>query len=233
MPEERISLEMRMAALAATLDELGTLEETLTAVTHAALELIPAATAVSITLRRGSGRVESIGMASEIARNVVALQYSLNEGPCLDAAREVPLCQSPDIRVDTRWPVWGPAAHAAEGIVSILSIQLLSARGVHGALNIFGRRPNGFDSDDVAQASVLTVHAGIALRTTLLEEDLRAAITSRHLIGQAQGLLMERYQLDAESAFALLKRLSSTSNTKVVEIARRLVEERGAVVPTA
>ena len=95
-------------------------------------------------------------------------------------------------------------------------------------MNLFGTTLDAFDLDAVALTSVLAVHAGIAVRTTLLEEDLAASLSSRRLIGQAQGLLMERFSLDPEAAFALLRRLSQTSNVKVVEIARRLVEERGS-----
>ena len=223
-----LSVEASMAQLAQTLDELGSLEETLAAVTHATLELVEGCTSASITLRRGTGRLETVGATSELASNADLLQYSLMEGPCLDAAREVPLTQSPDVQRDARWPRWGPAAYESEGIVSILSLQLLSGDGIHGALNLFGTTLDAFDLDAVALTSVLAVHAGIAVRTTLLEEDLAASLSSRRLIGQAQGLLMERFSLDPEAAFALLRRLSQTSNVKVVEIARRLVEERGS-----
>ena len=223
-----LSVEANMAELALTLDDLSTLEEMLSAVTQASLELVTGCDSASITLRRGSGRLETMGATSALAANADLLQYTLMEGPCLDAAREVPLTHSPDVRHDPRWPQWGPAAFESEGILSILSLQLLSSRGVHGALNLFATTVDAFDQDAVALTSVLSVHAGIAVRTTLLEEDLVASLNSRRLIGQAQGLLMERFSLDSGSAFSLLKRLSQTSNVKVVEIARKLVAERDA-----
>ncbi|MFZ0832356.1 MAG: ANTAR domain-containing protein [Mycobacterium sp.] len=55
-------------------------------------------------------------------------------------------------------------------------------------------------------------------------EQLRRALASRDIIGQAKGILMEQYGIDADAAFGLLVRLSQESNTRLVEIARRLVE---------
>lgn len=224
--QERISLEVRLAQLASVFDELGTLEETLRAVTEAAVELVPGCEAASITLRRGNDRMGSVAPTAAFASEADHRQYTLDEGPCLDAARENPLVVSADVATDGRWPRWGPAVRDEHGVAGMLSIQLFSARAVHGALNLYSREPDAFDADAVALASVLSVHAGIAMRTSLLEQDLAAAVESRRLIGQAQGILMERFGLDPEAAFAVLRRLSQSSNVRVIEIAQRLVRER-------
>jgi hypothetical protein len=57
-----------------------------------------------------------------------------------------------------------------------------------------------------------------------MERDLWRAIDGRNLIGQAQGILMERYQLTAEQAFALLRRYSQAQNVKLAILALQLVE---------
>lgn len=53
---------------------------------------------------------------------------------------------------------------------------------------------------------------------------LQRALESRDMIGQAKGMLMERFHVDAAAAFKLLTRLSQESNVRLAEIARRLVE---------
>jgi AmiR/NasT family two-component response regulator len=66
----------------------------------------------------------------------------------------------------------------------------------------------------------------IAVSTSVREQNLNAAIDSRKLIGQAQGILMERFSLSDAQAFAVLLRYSQNSNTKLRVIAERLVAER-------
>ncbi len=52
--------------------------------------------------------------------------------------------------------------------------------------------------------------------------DLREALLSRQVIGQAQGRLMDRYGLDADAAFAVLVQLSQANDTELREIAARV-----------
>lgn len=223
-----VAIEQRLAELATEMDRSGELDQLLDVVTTSARDLVPGCDAASITLRRGGGKLDSVAPTSPIAQRADDLQYSLGEGPCLHAARtdSESVTVAADVATDARWPTWGPAVAEAEGVRSIVAIQLLSADRVHGALNLFSLTPDAFPDESVAAASVLGVHAGIAVRTCLLDRDLAAAVTSRRLIGQAQGLLMERFGLDTESSFALLNRMSQTSNVKLQEVARRLVAER-------
>lgn len=57
-------------------------------------------------------------------------------------------------------------------------------------------------------------------------ESLLRALETRSLIGQAMGILMERYDLSADVAFATLNRLASSSDTKVIQVEHQLVETR-------
>ena len=222
-----------MAQLAAQLDELATLDETVALVVEAAVELLPACDAASITVRRASGRLESFAATSDLAADADRLQHELEEGPCVELAGgdTVTILEVPDLRDETRWPLWVPRVREETGIASVLSVRLLSARHVRGALNLYARTPCAFDRRAVELAATLGVHAGIAVRTALLEHDLAEAIPSARLVGQAQGLLMERFSMDPPAAFSVLRRLSQTSNVKVVEIARRLVEQRAEDAP--
>lgn len=220
-----------MAALAAELDGASELHATLDALTRAARTLVTGCEAASVTIRRRR-TLETLAPTGDMARVADQLQYDLGEGPCLDAAHGDLLTISSDVASDERWPRWGRAAHEQARVRSILAVQLSSRGEAQGALNLFSSAADAFDADAVATASVLSVHAGVALRSSKLADDLSAAISSRLLIGQAQGLLMERYRLDADAAFSLLKRWSQTSNTKLRVLAERVVQE-GPTPPAA
>ena len=69
-------------------------------------------------------------------------------------------------------------------------------------------------------------HAAIALAKVHESDHLWRAIDARKLIGQAQGILMERYDLDEERAFEALRRYSQDNNVKLRVVADRLVETR-------
>ncbi|HEX5255324.1 MAG TPA: ANTAR domain-containing protein [Mycobacterium sp.] len=76
--------------------------------------------------------------------------------------------------------------------------------------------------------AVSAVETGLDLRRqqALATENtqLMRAIATRDMIGQAKGILMERFNIDADRAFGLLTRLSQETNTRVEEIARNLVQ---------
>jgi len=108
----------------------------------------------------------------------------------------------------------------------VLSVRLFTSATTVGALNLFDPEPCRFDADDVAVAHVLARHAAVALASTRQVEHLELAVDARKLIGQAQGILMERFDLDADRAFAVLRRYSQHHNIKLRAVAQRLVETR-------
>ena len=127
-----------------------------------------------------------------------------------------------DLHSDRRWPTWGPRV-ADMGVHSVLSVQLSTPSEVLGALNLYAERRQAFDGDDVDAALIFTTHAANALGTARLVTGLQTAMESRHLIGVAQGILMHTYDLDLDRSFELLRRYSSTTNTKLREVARHVV----------
>jgi AmiR/NasT family two-component response regulator len=70
---------------------------------------------------------------------------------------------------------------------------------------------------------VFATHAAVALSAAQEIEQLRTAMDSHTVVGQATGILMERHRLSAEEAFAVLSRASQDSNTRLREVARRIV----------
>lgn len=191
-----------------------------------ALEIVPGAGHASVTVRRGKDRWASLAVTSELAHDVDQAQYSLREGPCLDAATNAEWFRSGDVGSDPRWPRWGPRA-ARSGIRSMLSIRLLAGGAPIGALNLYAEEGGRFAERDVVDLAVLfATHAALALAASEQIDGLETAMSSRHTIGMAQGILMERYLLSPEQAFALLQRMSSTSNVKLRAVAEGVVSER-------
>lgn len=178
----------------------------------------------SVTLVRTTGGAETTATSGELIEQADNLQYKFDEGPCLRAAEQGGAYLIVDTATDPRWPVWGPAV-AEMGLRSVLSIHLFTDARVLGALNLYYTGIEEFADDEVETAKVVAAHASVALARLRSERDLWRAIDSRHLIGQAQGILMERYRLTPEKAFAVLRRQSQQHNIKLHEVAGTLVRD--------
>lgn len=176
----------------------------------------------SVTLVGVTGGAETTATSNELIEQADELQYQFDEGPCLRAAEQGGAYLIVDTAVDPRWPTWGPAV-AAMGLRSVLSIHLFTDSRVLGALNLYYEGIEEFADDEVETAKVVAAHASVALARLRSERDLWRAIDSRHLIGQAQGILMERYRLTPEKAFAVLRRHSQQHNIRLHEVAATLV----------
>jgi GAF domain-containing protein len=176
----------------------------------------------SVTLVRADGGVETTASSDALVESADDLQYAYDEGPCLRAAEQGGAYLIVNTATDPRWPVWGPAV-AQLGLNSVLSIHLFTDHRVLGALNLYYESKADFSDDEVEVAKVVAAHASVALAKLRSERDLWRAIDSRHLIGQAQGMLMERFKLAPEKAFAVLRRYSQQHNIKLHEVARELI----------
>ncbi|WP_226913245.1 GAF and ANTAR domain-containing protein [Gephyromycinifex aptenodytis] len=171
------------------------------------------------------GKVESAYVTNEIVERADALQLRTGDGPCLEAIEERETFTIVDTTTETRWPLW--CAGVAElGIRSVLSVQLQTERGVLGALNLYSYEPNSFGRDDAWLGTILASHASIALAAGKERAELRQAIDGRHVIGMAQGILMERFTLGEAQAFAVLRRYSQDRNIKLREVAQQVVNSR-------
>ena len=144
------------------------------------------------------------------------------QGPCLEAAQADSVVRSPDLRREQRWPEFVAAAIAA-GVYSTLSFQLYTHHQGSGALNLLSTRAHAFDVRAETTLAMLATHAAITLIAADRDTQFRSALASRDIIGQAKGIIMERYKLDAGRAFALLTKLSQDSNTPLRLVAQRLV----------
>lgn len=210
------------AELAADLQSDADADVTAHTIVDRLAELVPDADHVSLTLRQ-RGQHRTLAASDTVAEEADGLQYHLGEGPCLDAAQDEPWVRSRDVALDRRWPSWGPKA-AELGVGAMLSVRLLRDDRPQGALNMYCASDDGFrDRDTVDVALVYAIHAANALTAARLVTDLHTAVSSRHTIGMAQGILIERYGLTADSSFELLRRLSSTHETKLRDLAEVVV----------
>jgi GAF domain-containing protein len=164
-----------------------------------------------------------------IVEEVDLLQQQLGEGPCLDAVSQQLIFYVDDLGDDARWPHFGPQATAA-GIRSLLALPLVTD-GRLGALNLYARYPAAFGVVDRAKGLLLAALAGLAVSAARSHEDeerrsenLNMALGTREVIGQAQGILMERERITSAEAFDILRHASQHLNRKLRDVAQDLVD---------
>lgn len=208
--------------LARTLQQQDDPGSTLVEVVRAAVELIPGAEdgSISVVLRRR--RVTSEAASGDLPKIVDALQESTGQGPCLDAAYLHETVRVPDMAAEQRWPEFASRA-AAAGAASMLSFQLYVDGDNLGALNLYARTPGAFDDESEHIGLLFAAHAAIAYDSARRQSLLTQSVATRQLIGQAQGILMERHKITGDMAFALLVRASQHANVKLRDIAQQLV----------
>ena len=187
----------------------------------------------SITLLRSQRGLETIAPSNGLAEQADALEYELGEGPEWDSSWRGQTLVSEDLTLEQRWPRWA-AAVAKLGITSMLAAELTNIEGDRiGSLNLYWEHARTFNADDVAFADIFARHAAMALATSMEVAGLHTAMDGRKRIGQAQGLLMERYGLDENQAFEVLKRYSQNQNLKLRQVAEQLVVTRKLPDPDA
>jgi GAF domain-containing protein len=152
------------------------------------------------------------------------IQYARREGPCLSAAWQQHMIRIDDLTSEARWQAFCRDAVEQSPIRSVMSFQLFADQKKMGALNFYAEQAGVFDDDAVEAGLILATHTALAWKLVRREEQFRSALGSRDIIGQAKGMLMERFAIDAVQAFELLKRLSQSSNEPLAAVARQLVE---------
>jgi len=217
------ALESAMFELTTPFSRPIDVEQTLTRVT-AAVHLVDGADYADVMLRE-DGEFRSIAPTATVVSDLDRVQMRHHQGPCLEATQVDSVVRSPDLRREHRWPEFCAAAIEL-GVYSILSFQLYTHhRGCgSGALNLLSTRTNAFDVGAETTLAMMATHAAITLIAADKDTQFRSALASRDVIGQAKGIIMERYKLDAGRAFALLIKLSQDSNTPLRSVAQRLVD---------
>ena len=148
------------------------------------------------------------------------------EGPCVQAALDDSSC-APMTSAPSSAGRSTRRAAVELGVLSGLSFKLYTSSQTAGALNLFSFETNAFDAEAETIGAVLAAHAAAAILASRQSEQLESALSTRDRIGQAKGIIMERYDVDDLAAFDMLRKLSQDSNTRLTEVAARVIETRG------
>jgi GAF domain-containing protein len=223
--EPRPDIAAALAAAARTINQEDSLEDTLATIAHTAQLSVPGFDYVGISTVDRKGNVQTRAATGDLVWELDKLQYGLGEGPCVDTLRESEVVIAPRIHHDQRWPNFVPQA-VRLGLKSQLAVKLyLDKEGTLGGLNLYSTTDEDIDPDAEPLAHLFAAHAAIALGHVRQRENLNEALQTRKVIGQAIGLVMGRYHLTEDRAFAFLVRASSHGNIKLRDIAQEMVDQ--------
>ena len=188
-------------------------------------DVIPAAEHVAVVLTSHREHGPTVAVSDDIARRLDQLQRTLDEGPVIDVMSP----SSPEIVLTReatadRWPEFVPRARAL-GMTAAVAIRLCWGGRVIGALGIYATRGTGIRPEIVALAETVATHTAATAVLAAKVKDLEQAMLTRQQIGQAVGILMERYDLDPDSAFNYLRRVSQDHNVKIRILADELARK--------
>ena len=183
----------------------------------------------SLLQHRRSGDLVVVASSDLAARRADQGQVRCGEGPAINVP-PADVQVSADLRGDARWPRWGPAA-ADLGWLSVLTAPLGTPDGDLASLSLYARRTSAFDAGQVQAARFFAQYAATAWASAVEVAGLREAADARHAVGLAQGILMQRYRMTADSAFQVLRRHSQTHNVKLRAVAQHVVTT-GALPPS-
>lgn len=191
---------------------------------HAAVE-IPGAQYAGITLSRNAKQIETPAATHHWPLLLDKIQQRHQEGPCLSAAWDEKTVHVADLEAEERFPNYRRDALAETPIRSIMAFQMFIAGETIGALNVYSEQPRAFDPESRTLGLIFAAHTSVAWNSARRDEQFRRALSSRDMIGQAKGMIMERYGVNAVQAFELLRKLSQDSNVPLIQVATDLVDQ--------
>ena len=218
------------AGAAGLLMSEATVAQTLKLITAAAKASVPFAIGAGVTLIDVNARPTSAAASDEVVEQADALQYDLEQGPCLSAWATGETIVVQDIAADDRWPEWSRVV-APLAVASSISVPLKSSSESFGAVKVYAAEPQAFPERSRAvlellarQASVLLEHAITAEQAKKVSDELRSTLHARDVIGMAKGIVMERHGVAADEAVRLLMGQAIAEGWTLGEFAARLVE---------
>ncbi|PYE17390.1 GAF domain-containing protein [Williamsia limnetica] len=191
-------------------------------ITASAVQLIDGVVSAGITVTKKRKVVETLAPTNADAREFDLLQQQVGQGPCLDAAWQHRTVRVPDLLSDGRWPELADTVREHSPIRSSVSYELFTHIEGMGALNVYATTPHAISDTEVEKGYALAAHAALVFDAARKYDQFQSALASRDIIGQAKGMIMERFNIGADAAFELLTKLSQDSNVTVAEISRQL-----------
>lgn len=196
---------------------------------QAAVE-IPGAQYAGVTVTRNGKHIDTPAATHKWPILLDEVQQRYREGPCLTAAWEEKTVHVANIATDERFPRYARDALRDTPIRSVMAFQLWIAGETMGALNVYAETPHVFGAETREIGSVFAAHSSVAWNAARRDEQFKKALASRDVIGQAKGMLMERYGVNAIQAFDLLRKLSQDSNTPLIQIATDIVVKQQSAI---
>ncbi|MFF3228360.1 GAF domain-containing protein [Nocardia suismassiliense] len=198
-------------------------------ITALAADVIPESSGSGISLLDSAGQRTTSAATDRLVEAADALQYGLEQGPCLTAWNDHLLIRVDNVARDLRWPQW--ASRATElGIASVLSAPLVAGGDTLGALKVYSSRPHAYTevSEDLLRRfaeliSILLMQLQTAQSAQQFSDDLKDALQSRELIAFARGILMVREQVDADRAYLRLIELADRRRMPIRAVAAEIV----------
>ena len=189
---------------------------------HAAVE-IRGAQYAGVTVTRNARHIDTPAATHKWPILLDEIQQLHREGPCLTAAWEEKTIHVADLKADDRFPLYRRDALEQTPIRSVMAFQMFIAGETMGALNVYAEEPCAFGQASRDIGLIFAAHSSVAWNSARRDEQFRRALASRDTIGQAKGMIMERYGVDAVQAFEVLRKLSQDSNVPLVQVATELV----------
>lgn len=227
-PQRLEELTAVLAQMGAVVLSAETIDTTIELVTTLAAETIPDTSGAGVTLVDARGK-RSMAASDPLVERADALQYQFDSGPCLTAWRDQVTVRIDDTEAETRWPQWTAAA-AELDLRAMLSVPLTTSEATIGAMKVYSGQPAAYNTRAehllelfARQAAILLSNAQALTDARRLSAELTEALTNRDVIGQAKGVLIAQGAVDGEAAFAMLVAASQRSNTKLTEVARRVI----------
>jgi GAF domain-containing protein len=206
-----------------------TVSHALRLITDAATAAIPGAIGAGVSLIDRSGQRQTAAASDAVVAAADALQYELEEGPCIAAWASGETVLVEDVASDRRWVRWAPAA-AALGISSSVSSPLLSGGLALGAVKIYSDGGEPFGNGTVRlmelfaqQAALFVIHSHAREAALTLSDRLQESLAQRDTISMAKGLLMARTGSSDEDALRALMVLSRQAGKPLARVAAELL----------
>jgi len=215
------------AEAARTIHQHRSLADTLQTIVEVACNSVPGFDQVGIATLQRNGSIETKAFTGDLVLRLDEIQYGSREGPCSAVLQGTDAVAVSSLHNEQRWPWYVPQAQAA-GVRSQMAVKLYLDKGTVGGINFYSTIADEVGPDAQALAQLFATHSSIAIGHAHERDTLNEGMQTRKVIGQAIGILMERYEMNEDRAFAFLVRASSHTNMKLRAIAQQVVDERNA-----
>jgi hypothetical protein len=214
--------------LTALLLDAGGMADALTRLAGHTLHALPDVVRCSATLV-GEGAPQTLSAAGDDLAVLDEAQYTLGQGPAVDATRTRALITAPDLGADPRWP--DLAARVPGGGVSAVAVPLDVRRRAVGSLCVLLDRRGGLEPASLIVAMAFAGQAEVLLGEVLrrhvadqLTADQIAELRTDAVVDHAAGVIVAQRGCDPTEAYAVLRETAERLNVSAAEVATRLVE---------